>query len=520
MKKTSIILGMVCLFSIFDLDAQNQTGGCGTIGELQEAFIPALERNIRWAENNPITLRSTQYIPIKFHIISKTDGSSGIKESRVLDQLAALNEDFADLDIQFYLKDCSFNYINNTTVYEDHDATIGTIMKVNRDNNAINVFIPKTADRSNNNDTRTLGYYLKIAITNTGVFESDWLVVGKGEISQSSITLTHEMGHYFTLAHPHRGWDSEPYEEEVHGNPAPVRAPNGTFTELQDGSNCSTAGDLLCDTPPDYNFINYWSSCNYEGGILDPNNDPVDPQEKLYMGYFNGCNSEDYFFSDMQKAAMVASLSSEDRNYIRSGWTPGSQDITVNATLEFPVNDEQLPYYNDVPLSWSAVPGANKYLLEVSLFSNFMEGDNTQTMIVNSNSKVIEGLTANRKYYWHVRPFNCYDTGMDFTNSGTFITGSVTKVEEPEFVEGWTVGPNPVHANSSIQVEINSTEVFEGQISWYSMDGRRITTEAGRRFTNGTNRISLSTGDLSAGVYVLALETAEGRLTKRVAVLP
>ncbi|MEZ4948184.1 MAG: hypothetical protein R2784_02135 [Saprospiraceae bacterium] len=47
-------------------------------------------------------------------------------------------------------------------------------------------------------------------------------------------------------------------------------SPNGSPTELQDGSNCTTAGDKICDTPPDYNFglIN-GNSCY--GGAKDPN---------------------------------------------------------------------------------------------------------------------------------------------------------------------------------------------------------------------------------------------------------
>lgn len=520
MKKTSIILGIVCLLSISTMSAQTETGSCGTVGELQEAFIPDLKRNIRVAESNPIRFRSTQYLPVKFHIITKTDGSKGVKESRVLDQLAAINEDFAELDIQFYLKDCSFNYINNTTVFENHEATIGTIMKVNKDNNAINVFIPETADRNSSNLGRTLGYYLKIAVTGTGVFDTDWIVVRKSEIASSSITLTHELGHFFTLAHPHRGWDSEPYDQEIHGNPAPTRAPNGIFTELQDKSNCDEAGDLLCDTPPDYNFGISWSNCEYDGGVQDPGGNLVNPEEKLYMSYFNFCNSDDYFFSPMQQAALIASLNSSERAYIRSGWSPGSDRIAANTTLEFPINDEVLPYFNDIPFSWSAVPGANKYLLEVSRFPNYLEGSNTFSLVVNSNTKVISGLEADRKYFWRVRPFNCIDTGTPFTNSGSFITGSVTKVKEPEFVEGWTAGPNPVRVNANLQIDLNSTEVFDGQISWYSMDGRRVKTEMSRRFINGSNRISLSTSQLTAGVYVLALETAAGRLTKRIAVLP
>lgn len=515
MKKASIIFGMVCLISVSVIRAQV----CGTYGDTQEAFIPDLKENIRLAETNPIQLRSTLYLPIKFHIVTKSDGSEGAREARILDQLTAINEDFADMDIQFYLKDCSFNYINNTTVFENHEATIGTIMKVNRDANAINVFIPESAQLESN-ESNILGYYSPSASTSTTSFTSDWIVIRKDETSGNSITLTHELGHFFTLAHPHRGWESSPYQLEEHGNPVTLRAPNGSFSELQDGTNCDITGDLLCDTPPDYNFGAYWTNCDYDAGTKDPNGDVVNPEEKLYMGYFNFCELDSYFFSPMQKAAAKMSANGDKRKYIRQGWTPGEAPITLSATLEFPIQDERLPYYNDIPFAWTPVPGANKYVLEISRFSNYVEGDKTFSFVVSANSKTVDGLEANRKYYWRVRPFNCYDTGAPFTNSGTFITGTVTKVEEPEFVEGWTAGPNPVSINSTLNLTINSTEAFEGQISWYSMNGQRIKSEYSQRFINGSNRISLSTSQLTAGVYVLALETAAGRLTKRIAVLP
>ncbi|MCB0634596.1 MAG: hypothetical protein KDD15_32910, partial [Lewinella sp.] len=481
MKRTFIIFWMVCLLSISALSLQAQAGLCGTTGDLQEAFIPDLRTNIRTAESNPVRFRSTQYLPIKFHIVTETDGTNGVKVARILDQLAALNEDFADLDIQFYLKDCSFNYINNSTVYENHEVTTGTIMRANRDDDAINVFIPETANRSNSTtEGRILGYYLKIAITGTGAFESDWLVVRKSEITSASITLTHELGHFFTLAHPHRGWESEPYDPEIHGNPAPRNSPAGIPTEMQDrNKNCDSAGDLLCDTPPDYNFGFNWTDCDYDGGAMDPDGDLVEPEEKLYMSYFSYCDVDDYFFSPMQKAAIIASANSAERAYIRSGWTPTEVEITTNTTLEAPFDDEELGYYNDVPFSWTAVPGATKYLLEISRFPDYRESTSTFIFEVNGNSKVVSGLDANKLYFWRVRPYNCYDTNTPFTSSNSFRTGDVTKTEEPGFIEGWTVSPNPVHSNASLQLSINSREAFEGQVVWYGLDGRRIRSEAG-----------------------------------------
>lgn len=503
------------------INAQTTAGVCGTVGDLQEAFIPDLRENLRRADQQYLRLRSTQYFPIKFHIITETDGTKGIRESRVLDQLTKLNEDFADLNIQFYLEGGAFNYINNSVVYKDHEATIGTIMKANRHPRAINVFIPENVDRRGGGEGRTLGYYLKIAITNTGVFESDWIAARQSEVQGNSITLTHELGHYFTLAHPHRGWDSEPYDPDLHGNPVQQDSPSGIPTELQDGSNCNDAGDLLCDTPPDYNFGFTWTrDCNYAAGTMDPKGREVNPEERLFMSYFSSCPSDSYFFSDMQKAAIIASAGSSKRDYIRTDWTPQTIEINESPTLEFPIDDEILAYFNDINFKWSAVAGANKYLLEISRLPTFVDGDFTISLVVNGNSKVVNGLEADRKYYWRVRPYNEYVTNTEFTSHTTFRTGTTTATDEPEFIDEWALSPNPVSIGQTVQLTINSQQAFSGQISWYTMNGQRIKTEVQQRFVNGAQRLSLSTDQLSAGLYLLVLETQEGRLTKRLAVLP
>lgn len=60
-------------------------------------------------------------------------------------------------------------------------------------------------------------------------------------------TSPHELGHCLNLLHTHS-------------------TSNGI--EYINGSNCSTAGDLVCDTPadPELNSTNVDSSCNYFGG--------------------------------------------------------------------------------------------------------------------------------------------------------------------------------------------------------------------------------------------------------------
>ncbi|GAB1397655.1 hypothetical protein MASR1M65_24350 [Saprospiraceae bacterium] len=81
---------------------------------------------------------------MKFHIISKSDGTGTVQEHRVLDMLCGLNEFFAPLDIQFYIKD-GFNYFSNTAAATDPQSAGGTTqMKAKKVKNVVNVFLPQS----------------------------------------------------------------------------------------------------------------------------------------------------------------------------------------------------------------------------------------------------------------------------------------------------------------------------------------------------------------------------------------
>ena len=80
--------------------------------------------------------------------------------------------------------------------------------------------------------------------------------------------MSHEMGHYFSLYHTHGKTNS------------------GTTDELVNGSNCSSAGDDVCDTPADPNLsglVN--SSCQYTGSGKDANGDTYVPNPRNMMSY-------------------------------------------------------------------------------------------------------------------------------------------------------------------------------------------------------------------------------------------
>ena len=144
-KLFSITMLLLGLFFV-EGKAQEQIIPCGTVGEMAEPIMDRLRQNMLNFHNDPIQFRDIQYFGITFHIVAKSDGTGGVSEQRVLDQLCVLNEDFAPMNIQFFIKNFEFNYINNTTVYNDHPSTQTTFMSFNKDNNSINMFIVNDAN--------------------------------------------------------------------------------------------------------------------------------------------------------------------------------------------------------------------------------------------------------------------------------------------------------------------------------------------------------------------------------------
>ncbi|MBL4753800.1 MAG: hypothetical protein JKY52_09445 [Flavobacteriales bacterium] len=106
------------------------------------------------------------------------------------------------------------------------------------------------------------------------------LVVGGdvlGSTLVSSRVISHEMGHCLGLFHT------------FHGH---VTCEGGSCAELVDGSNCTTCGDFVCDTPSDpKRFNTSVTTCNWNGtanctgSTTDANGDTYVPPTDLIMAY-------------------------------------------------------------------------------------------------------------------------------------------------------------------------------------------------------------------------------------------
>lgn len=498
-----VFLSVVLMFSSSTHAQENTPFRCGTSSpEDNQALLERVIRHKAALAAQPIRFRATQYVPIKFHLVGQSDGSGRINENTVFDQLAKLNIDFDSLGIQFYMRENKLNYINNNAVYSDHQGTINTIMSLNRDSRALNIFI---VNRIYPDDPGVKGYYS---------FSKDWIVIDRTSIGFREIALSHEVGHYFGMPHTFLGWEEDPYTTE--GTPAPATSPGNVPTERVDGSNCNTAGDRICDTPADYNLGFGNSGCEFRGNVLDPMGAKLDPDERLFMGYFLLCPAEEYYFSDMQKDLMLEDLADNTRNYLRANPAPFTAVIEEAPVLISPANNATTEAFNTVTLEWQGVPNATTYLLEVARIASFTI--DPIRLIVHGTSKVITGLEADKKYFWRVRPFNMYSTPRNYSPIYSFTTGLTTAVSEPSQVLSWRVLPNPVSLGQDLFFEVNAEAAFTAQVSLHDLGGRSVRQWNNYRFPVGESRLAIPSDELSSGLYLLRVRTEEGIITAKVIV--
>ena len=189
-------------------------------------------------------------IYIAVHIVRSSSGAGGISTANIATSIQQLNTSFTEVLIQFVHNQT--DYIDNDTYYNLTQNEYLTLKSINNVSNKINVYFVPEADGFNG-----ISQYVtnSCAVTNAAAINGS--------------TLAHEIGHNFYLYHTH-----------------------GIGTqEFVNQTNCSTAGDYLCDTPAEpYNnnlgILNYVNgSCTYTGTFRDPNNELYTPDTQNFMGY-------------------------------------------------------------------------------------------------------------------------------------------------------------------------------------------------------------------------------------------
>ena len=511
MKKFLLLLSSF-FASVFLLHAQQVTGVCGVGAEDAMLLTERLKENLKNVDKAVADRGVIQYVPVHFHLVGDNAGEGKIKESRVLDQLCALNAQYAPMDIRFYLSPhpsigTLFDYtINSDNVYSNQSSWL--TMHNKRHNKALNVYIVDVAASGSNTEGEALAYYN---------IPRDWIVAKKAEIKLTgNLTLPHEVGHFFSLLHTFNGWESDRFDSTDPTWPvAPTVSPDGVTTERANGSNCAVAGDYLCDTPADYNLGLGFPDCDYDLGAKDPTGSPVDPMEINMMGYFLQCT--DHVFTEDQQNLILTDLASSHRNYLDNTFSPATTEINTPADLlTAPANTSTVNYYDEVLLEWKPVAGATYYLLEVDVIFAY-NSPAAQSHVVSSTSKLITGLQPNKTYYWRIRPFNEYVTCAT-PRQQSFKTPLTSAVRDIEGLNALQVAPNPV-SNGMATLFVNAERNFEANLQVFDMAGRQVFAQNGLRIANGDSAVELPVSDLQNGLYVVMLQSGEGQTVRKFSVL-
>lgn len=208
------------------------------------------------------------------YLVKDSLGETTITEQEVRDAIDSANKDFAPICLSFTV--CNFVYVDN------YQYDIYHVMP-----NADNL----------DDETEMLDLYYKPRVINM-YFVTDvpsdpqcghaympptpWnpdtvdLVVIKKPCLPTK-AISHELGHFFGLYHTFEN----------------------TGSELVNGSNCTVAGDSLCDTPADPKGA-VDGGCNFTGPIFKDNNgDWYFPPVDNIMSYYDDCpcrfSREQYF---------------------------------------------------------------------------------------------------------------------------------------------------------------------------------------------------------------------------------
>jgi len=189
--------------------------------------------------------RTTGYVvPLAFHVVRRSDGSGGIDEARLVRALDDANLHFAGAGIVFCWPG-PVDYIDSNDLYYNIDtqAEIDALRSINPVSGAINVYF--TANLADENGP-LCGVSSFTWDTVQGIVVDNDCTALNGDHS----TFSHQIGHYLDLLDTH---------ETAFGQ------------ECVDGSNCATAGDLLCDTPADpmLGAHNVDPNCVYVGTETD-----------------------------------------------------------------------------------------------------------------------------------------------------------------------------------------------------------------------------------------------------------
>ena len=483
MKHTLIKPLRLCLiFLAMQLGANAQQSHCATLlGDQTKAFLMGRSNQLNNIKNQNPNIQTRRSVPIKFHLVADGNGNGYYRTADLYELMCTLNRQFDTTNIRFYMLE-PINYIANTNFYNFTNIAFGDAC-MNQYNvaNACNVYI-------NENPWGACGYAY---YPNSGPFNGNAGIFLAKSCSdpKSNTTFAHEMGHYLALPHTF---------DVVSGN-----------IEFVNRANCSTAGDLFCDTPAD--FINQRWNCPYNGTQTDPNGQPYSPDPRFFMSYsLDACMNR---FSAQQRTAMDFSLTN-DRPYLLNPSAPNI--ITLPATTNI-IPADSSTNVRQFTFRWRAIPNATGYIFRAKR-SNF----NTYQVLVyvtDTFYNYVGPVFSNPNFWqqWSVKPVGLNAFCSSYSPSSYFKSDPTpTTIEEIDFRDR-EIGVAP----SLVSLTMPLVNIFFKQntnsgielkhLDVYDTTGKLIVSQ--KNISN--NIYGLDVSNLPIGLYFIKVTTPKGTYSSK-----
>lgn len=523
MKKQLLTIILLAFFS-FTGYSQN----CGTEPTPEQIkYLDKTKEKRQYYTGHKSKMNATR-IPVQIHMIRRSNGTGGLSSSQVTSVINNMNSYFANANIEFY--QCqAINYINSSTYYDFNTSNEGALAGSNDVLNVINIYFFNSITTG----TFALCGYTRLPPSTDRIFMAN-------SCAMNGTTMTHEMGHYFSLYHTHG------------------KTNTGTTDELVNGSNCTFRGDDICDTPADPNLSGLVNSgCNYIGTARDANGDLYNPDTRNIMSYgrkscFNRLSTGQY--------NRIAFSLANDRNYLTcSGGGSTPTYCTSNATRSIDTEVERVQFntinkssannctgYSDYTNISTSVNLGQSYTLTVTTgdcdggsayqrgFAAYIDwnadGDftdsgervlyqaNGSTISASATVTVPNGATngATRMRVITVEggvTSSCgsysYGETEDYTvNIGGSSADAINVKNEPSLENLISIYPNPT--NGKLNLDINTNGDHQVSYALYDLVGKAIETNS--LSNTGSYTSTLDLGHLQRGTYFLNV-TIDGKST-------
>lgn len=306
------------------------------------------------------------------------------------------------------------------------------------------------------------------------------------------------------------------------------------LTDTSTNTNVSTASRSIVttvDIAPGESFTMQSADLSYTGAdfagltfevsSFSPKSDTIQIGSDNYMSYYSyiGCLQQ---FTAEQSEAIQLDFAS--RAYLTNFPTPAIVDITDTVSLIFPSNQSISP----TPLThftWNGVSGATMYhfkVYEVTAIGGIPVTGGVSRDFLTYDTDVWINLTPNKYYKWEVTPKNitsiCDNTYKSTTNSFRVLDWTVGVDDVLADIESTKIYPNPAGYNADITLEINSRINGTANVAMFNSIGQEVIPAFSLDLKIGNNIQNIMTSALSAGIYVLNIETEKGIQSHKVVI--